>query len=76
MHPALVLEVFLDLQFERGDVGEDVGVCDHYALGLGGGTGGEDDLERVCGCDFGGGVGCGRVCGQCLGEILQREGWD
>src|SRR5271170_1251850 len=51
MDPALVFLVLVHLAFDGADAGEDVGVGVDDALGLGGGAGGEDDLEGCLGGD-------------------------
>jgi hypothetical protein len=40
----LVAKIFLHFAFHRNDVGENIAVRNDYALGLGGGAGGENDL--------------------------------
>src|SRR5208282_1066414 len=47
MHKPLVLQVLLDLGFNRGQVADHVGVGEHDSLGLGGGAGSENNFERI-----------------------------
>src|SRR5436309_1202025 len=71
VYPFFVLEVFANFDFQRFDVGEQIGVGDHDALGLGGGAGGEDDLKSVGAGDVGGMVGRGGVVAEGVAEIFQ-----
>src|SRR5207302_5047160 len=43
---AFVFQIFPDFRFERLEISEDIAVRDHHAPGLGGGTRGEDNLQR------------------------------
>ena len=47
MHPPLVLQILLDLGLDRRHVSQHVGVAEHDALWLGGGSRGEDDLQHI-----------------------------
>src|SRR5580692_4987954 len=61
MNPSFVLEIFLNLQFQWRNIGENVAVRDYDSLGLGGGAGSEDDFQRVGRFDLGGRISRGRV---------------
>src|SRR5271154_5050163 len=61
MENALVAQVLLDFMFDRFNIGKDVGMGNHHAARLGGGSRGEDNLQRVVARKFrrstrGGGV--------------------
>src|SRR6266852_1965694 len=47
MHQPLVLQVFSDFGFNRGEVADHIRVGEHDSLGLGCGAGSENDLECV-----------------------------
>src|ERR1700734_3674556 len=76
MKPAFVLQIFLNFQFQRRNVGENIAVRDHNSLWLGGGAGSEDDFERVGRLDTGGGGGGCPPRPPCVREIFPSEGWD
>ncbi len=49
MHETFVLEVLFHLGFDGDEIADHVGVREHDSFRLSGGTGGEDDFERVGG---------------------------
>ena len=61
MHQPLVLQVFSDLGFDRGEITDHVGVAKHDSLGLGGGAGGENNFERIGGLNLRGTKTLGRM---------------
>ena len=56
-----VVDARMDDLLDRLDVGADVVMREHDALGHAGRAGGEDDRQHVVAADFGAGRGCGRA---------------
>src|ERR1019366_2569212 len=73
MHQPLVLQVFSDFGFERGEVADHVRVGEHDSLGLGRGAGGENDFEWIGRLNLSGTKAFGRTFGDCS---LQIDGID
>lgn len=52
VHEAGIFQVRPNLRLEWRDIAENIAMRDHYPFGLGGGAGGENNLQRVIRTDF------------------------
>ena len=76
MHQPLVLQVFLNLRFDRDQVADHVGVGEHDSLGLGRGAGRENDFQWIGRLNLSGAKAFGRMLCDCGRQIGGIDGCD